>query len=236
VVTLPPWAAVEVDILGMENTNNISNAEPNIPDKKKVAILNKQVSRLRAAIYIFTAVLILFACLASFWIYNYYTVSPFETYFSEAPQKPIAYLYLSPQKGNYKIGEEFSMDVLINTAGSNVVASAAYLSYDKNKMEALSVDITGSVFDMTAEKEIIADEGKIKITLGKPTPGIVTFKGNAVRMATIRFKAIQAVSPYVENISFDFTKGSSLYSTIILDDKKGTNILDATRGAKIFID
>ena len=234
---MPPWAAVEVDILGMENTNNISNAEANVPDTKKIAILNQQVSRLRSTIYIFVAILFLFGCLSSFWIYNYYNSEiPFETYFSEAPQKPVAYLYLSPQKGNYKIGEEFSIDVLINTAGSNVVASAAYLSFDKKKIEALSIDITGSVFDMTAEKEIIANEGKIKITLGKPTPGIVTFKGNAVRMATIRFKAIQAASPYVENISFDFTKGSNLYSTIILDDKKGTNILDATRGARIFID
>lgn len=232
---MPPWAAVEVDILGMENTNNISNVNPEISEKKKIEVLNKKVSRLRAAIYIFVAILILFGCLSLFWIYNYYTESPFETYYSEAPQKPVAYLYLSPQQGNYKIGEEFTVDVLINTAGSNVVASAAHISYDKNRMEAISIDITGSVFNMTAEKNINANDGKIKITLGKPTPGIVTFKGNSVRMASIRFRALEQVNPKLENLYFDFTKGSALFSAVILDDGKGTNILDAVRGSKIFI-
>jgi len=205
-------------------------------DNTTVGILNKKISHLRSAVYIFVAISILMTCLALFWIYNAYnTETPFETYYSVAPQKPIAYLYLSPQQGNYKAGDEFTVDVLINTAGSNVVASAAYLSYDKIKMEALSIDVTGSVFNMTAEKEIDANDGKIKITLGKPTPGIVTFNGNNVKMATISFKALDKTNPTVENISFDFTKGSSLYSAIFLDDKKGTNILEATRGSKIFI-
>jgi len=209
--------------------------QQNPGDKTTVGILNKKISHLRSTVYIFVAISIFMSCLALFWIYNYYTESPFETYYSIAPQRPIAFLYLSPEKGNYKIGDEFSIDVLINTAGSNVVASAAYLSYDEKKMEALSIDITGSVFDMTAEKDINNNDGKIKITLGKPTPGIITFKGNDVRMASIRFKALDKTSPTVENLYFDFTKGSSLYSTVILDDKKGTNILDATRGSKIFI-
>lgn len=216
----------------MKNTNSVSSESSKISKNKKIGILNKKVSHLRSAVYISTAVL---TCLTLFWLYDYYTEPSFETYFSEAPQKPVAYLYLSPPKGNYKIGEEFSIDVLINTVGSNVVVSAAYLSYDKKKMEALSIDIAGSVFDMTAEKEINTNDGKIKITLGKPTPGIITFKGNAIRMATVRFKALEKTNPRIDNLYFDFTKGSSLYSTVILDDKKGTNILSATRGAKIFI-
>lgn len=215
----------------MENNNSVT-----VNSNRKIATLNKKISRLRSFIYILVAVFILFTCLSLLWIYNSYnTEVPFETYFSQAPQKPVAYLYLSPQTGNYKVGEEFTIDVLINTAGSNVVASAAYLSYDKKKIEALSIDVTGSVFNMTAEKEINANDGKIKITLGKPTPGIITFSGNKVRMATIRFRALDKTNPSVNNLYFDFTKGSSLYSTVIIDDKKGTNILDATRGSKIFI-
>lgn len=219
----------------MDNTNKNSNIEPNIPDKKKIAILNKQVSHLRAAIYIFVAALILFGCLSLFWIYNYYTESPFETFFSEAPQRPVAYLYLSPEQGNYKIGDEFAVDVLINTAGSDVNAASAFLSYDKTKMEALSIDVTGSVFDMTAQTKIIPDFGKIKIVLGTPTPGISTQKGNKVRMATIHFRALSKVNPIIENITFDFAKGVPDYSAVFLDDKKGTDILDAVRGAKIII-
>lgn len=215
----------------------MDNNTTNTRNKRVINTFKKRISHLRFFIYTLAAVLILFTCLSLVWIYNSYdTESPFETYFSTAPQKPVAYLYLSPEKGNYKIGEEFIVDVLINTAGSNVVASAAHLSYDKKKIEALSVDVTGSVFNITAEKEINANDGKIKITLGKPTPGIVTFKGHNVRMATIRFRALEATSPTIDNLYFDFTKRSSLYSTVILDDKKGTNILDKTRGAKIFID
>ncbi len=222
----------------MENQNNTSKEKSILSDRVKIEILKSKVSHLRSVVYISLAVLTLLASLCLLWIYNSYDTEfpyQFETYYSEAPQRLVAYLYLTPPKGNYKVGEEFSIDVLINTVGSNVVASAAYLSYDKKKMEAVSIDIIGSVFDMTAEKEINMKEGKIKITLGKPTPGIVTFKGNTVRMATIRFKALERTNPIVDNLYFDFTKGSSLYSTVILDDKKGTNILDATRGSKISI-
>lgn len=225
-----------MDIKNKDNIkDNINVTE--VSNQKTISVLNQQVSHLRFFVYTLLATLILFTALAVFWIYNAQnTESPFETYYSSAPKKSVAYLYLSPAKGNYKVGEEFSVDVLINTVGSNVVASAAYLSYDKKKMEALSIDITGSVFDITAEKEINERDGKIKITLGKPTPGIITFKGNAVRMATIRFRATEPTNPSLENLYFDFTKGSSLYSTVILDDKKGTNILDASRGSKIFIE
>jgi len=205
-------------------------------DRQKIKILNKKISLLRTIVYISLAILVLVTCLIVYNAYQPVYETPFETYFSTAPKKPVAYLYLSPKEGHYKVGDEFTVDVLINTVGSNVVASAAYLSYDKSKIEALSIDVTGSVFNMTAEKEINANDGKIKITLGKPTPGIVTFRGNAVRMATIHFKAIGATYPKTDNIYFDFTKGSSLYSTVIIDDKKGTNILDDTRGARIFID
>lgn len=204
--------------------------------QKTLGILKRKVSRLRSAVYIFVATSIFVSCLALFWITSYYnTEAPFQTYFSQAPQKPVAYLYLSPKQGNYKVGDEFPLDVLINTAASNVVAAAAYLSYDKKSIEALSIDVTGSIFNMTAEKEINTTDGKIKITLNKPSLDTVTFKGSDVRIATILFKAIGKTDPTNENIYFDLTKGSALYSAVFLNDKNGTNILDATRGAKIFI-
>jgi hypothetical protein len=55
-------------------------------------------------------------------------------------------------------------------------------------------------------------------------------------VATVHFKALAKVTPLTENIYFDFTKGSDLYSGVYLNDKKGTNILDAVRGTKITID
>lgn len=217
----------------MENTNNISNAETNIPDKKKIAILKKKISHLRTAIYIFVAISVLLTVLSLFWIYQSYEVPAVDTYFSTAPQPPKAFLYIAPAQGNYKVGDKFAIDVLVNTAGSNVVAAAAYLSYDKKNMEVESIDFANSLLGIVFENSINASDGKIKISLGKPTPGINVHSG---KLATIRFKATQKTSPYVDNISFDFTRGTTLYSAVIIDDKKGTNILDTTRGAKIFID
>lgn len=212
----------------MEN-NNQSNSENN----QKIPLLKKKVSRLRAFVYLLLACLIFLTSVILLWIYNIYTETSFETYFSIPPKQTKAYLYLSPREGNYKIGDEFPVDVLVNTVGSNIVVVSAHLSYNKNYLEALSIDLSDSLFEFTAENEINKEEGKIKITLGKPTPGIRSYNG---KVARIYFRAKNKTHPYMENIYFDFTKGSDLYSTVILDDKKGTNILSNTRGAKIKID
>ncbi len=207
--------------------NNDNNS-----DKKNIAQLLKQrISYLRFFVYVCVAISVLLTCLVVFWLSSSYT-EPLDIFYSTAPQPAKAFLFLSPGEGNYNVGDEFAIDVLVNTAGSNVVATAAYLSFNKDAMKVLSIDVSGSVFDMEAEKEINNKQGKIKITLGKPTPGV---KDNAGRVATIRFKALRKTKPFAENVYFDFTKGSSFYSTVILDDKKGTNILNTARGAKIFI-
>jgi len=201
---------------------------------KTVSALQKKISRLRVFVYLFLAISVLMTCVSLLWIYSAFIAeSPFETYYSTAPTPAKALLYLSPKEGNYKVGDEFSVDILLNTAGSDVVVSAAHLSYNKSKMEALSINLSGSIFEMTAEKEINAKDGKIKITLGKPTPGVKAQNG---KVATVNFRAKDKTRPYTDNVYFDFTKGSALYSTVILDDKQGTNILDATRGAKINIE
>ncbi len=210
----------------MENNNR--------DNSKKISLLQRKISHLRFFVYVSVAAVVLITCVIFLWIYTTYTeVSPFEIYYSVAPKSPKALLYLSPKEGHYKVGEEFSVDVLVNTMGSNVVGVAAYLSYNKKNLKALSVDLSESIFEIPFENKIDPKEGKIKIAVAKPTPGVKVYNG---KVATIWFKALAAVSPYRENISFDFTKGSSLYSAVIIDDKKGTTILDATRGAKINIE
>ena len=202
-------------------------------NRRLVEILMKKVNFLRAVIYILVAGLIVVTIL----IVSSNVFSPnlgiyFENikYSFKAPQ---ASLYLSPNVANYKVGDEFNIDVMVDTKGNNVVVVAAYLSYSKEQMEAASIDLTNSPFPFVAEKQIIAQDGKIKITIGKPTPGINTSAG---KIATVRFKAIAKSSPTIENISFDFTQGSSLFSGVFIDDKKGTNALDIIGGAKIFIE
>lgn len=197
-----------------------------------VNLLKRRINFLRAVVLIILGSFIVLTVLSVLMIFYY---SDLSTVFLVmlSPQGPKASLYLDPNVGKYKVGDEFSIDVLIDTKGNDVVVSAAYLSYNKNKMSALEIDTADSVFTIEAEREIIHQEGKIKITLGKPTPGINLSSG---KIATIHFSALEPITPQINNIYFDFAPNSSRYSTVILDNKLGTNILSSTRGAKIYID
>jgi len=217
------------------DTQNIDQKqnESIVQNRRLVEVLMKKVNFLRAVIYILVAGLILVTILiVSLSIFSPEVGNYFED-ISHSLKPPQASLYLSPNVANYKEGDEFNMDVMVNTNGNNVVVVAAYLSYNKEQLQAISIDLTDSLFQFVAEKQIISQDGKIKITIGKPTPGINT---NAGKVATIRFKAIKEINPESENISFDFTQGSSLFSGVFVDDKQGTNALNKTSGAKIFID
>lgn len=216
-----------------DNTINNEFNQNSFKNSKKISALRKKISHLSFFIYVLVAACVLITMVSLLWTYSVYTEPPFETYYSTPPQSPKALLYLSPKEGNCKVGDEFSVDILLNTAGSDVVGVAAYLSYATKDMEVLSVDVSSSIFEIIFENEINSKDGKIRIAIAKPTPGVRVYNG---KVATVKFKAIAPISPYRENIYFDFTKDSTLFSAVILDDKLGTNILEATRGTKIFID
>lgn len=133
-----------------------------------------------------------------------------------------AVLTASPQTGTYNANDNFQVSIYVNTGSKSVVVVAAYLNYDKAKFQAVSVDTTGSVFTMEAEKIIDSTNGVVKITRGIPSPGVNTPNG---LVATINFKAITATSPASDNLTFQFTAGSVLESNVILNDGLGTDYL-----------
>jgi len=133
-----------------------------------------------------------------------------------------ATLSVSPESGSYNQNGTFTVSVNLNTNGQNVVVAAAYLNYDRNSFQAVSIDTTGSVFTVEAEKIIDSVNGIIKITRGKPTPGVNTASG---LIATINFKALYGVTPSADNLTFRFIAGDNTQSTVIKDDGLGTNIL-----------
>jgi len=218
-----------MDTQNIDQKQNESIAQ----NRRLVKILMKKVNFLRAVIYILVASSILVTIL----IVSISLFSPnFDNYFENIKntlKAPQVSLYLSPNVANYKVGDEFNIDVMVDTKDNNVVVVAAYLSYSKEEMEAINIDLANSPFPFVAEKQIIAQDGKIKITIGKPTPGI---NSSAGKVATVRFRAIKKVNPTIENISFNFTQGSSLFSGVFIDDKQGTNALNIIGGAKIFIE
>lgn len=134
-----------------------------------------------------------------------------------------ATLSLSPSSGNFNIGEIFSIDIQLNTGGAQIVAVAAYLRYDKAKLEVASIDPSGSVFAYEAENTIDADNGRIFITRGQPTPGV---NGSSLQVARVNFKGLAAVSGSA--ITLDFTGvDANGDSGAILNDGLGSDVLSA---------
>jgi len=147
-----------------------------------------------------------------------------------------ATLSIFPNEATYKAGEEFPVNIYLNTKGNKVVAVAVYLSYDPSHFQAISVTTTGSVFG--AGYEIInyngsashVPTGTIEIVKASPSPGIETANG---LVATIKFKALTPISPTNDNITFNFTAPyASSDSDVILDDGQGTDILSGVNNAK----
>jgi len=140
-----------------------------------------------------------------------------------------ATLSLSPETGSYSVGDSFSVDVMVNTNGQDVVVVAAYIKYNTSYFRADSIDTAGSIFTTEAEKTIDSTAGEIKITLGKPTPGVNIANG---KVAAINFTAVLATAPTADNITFDFAAGSTLESNVILDDGLGTDILSGVYNSR----
>ena len=143
-----------------------------------------------------------------------------------------AELSLSPSTKTVGIGETFSVDVLVNTNGQNVVAVGAYLSYDATKLQVIDIGTSKSILTMEAEKVFDSNVGKIKISRTKPTPGINTANGN---LATINFKALSSVSPTKVDFIMEGIGISGTDSDILLDDGKGTDILSSVKNGSYTI-
>lgn len=144
-----------------------------------------------------------------------------------------ATLSLTPATASYYQNDSFTVSINLNTRGKSIVTVAAYVNYDTSSFQAVSVDTAGTAFN-TAQFETLIDEanGKIKITLGKQTPGINS--SNAL-VAKINFTALAATSPTADNITFDFTPGSIIDSNAILNDGLGTDILSGVNNVRYTI-
>jgi hypothetical protein len=159
-------------------------------------------------------------------------IVPFITRGSLVGNTNNAVLSFSPNFGVYRTNSPFPVDILLNTSGQRVVVAAAYFNYDPSKFQVVSVDTSGSIFSMEAESNITVP-GTVKISRGSPTPGVNTTNG---RVATVYLKGLTDTNPSSDNITFNFTAGSTLDSNVILDDSLGTDILSGVNNALFSLD
>ena len=122
-----------------------------------------------------------------------------------------ATLYFIPASGTYAPGQTFRATIMVNTQGQNVNAVAAYFTYPADKLDAVSVDTSGSVMTLFAEQT--AANGSVSISGGKPTPG---FSG-VQKIAAVDFRVKAGASGQAV---FAFTSGAA-----VLRDSDNQNIL-----------
>jgi parallel beta-helix repeat protein len=161
---------------------------------------------------------------------NYPLITPWQNHIGVPVTRTNAELFLSPATKTVKVGDSFSVDVLVNTDGQNVVVVSAYLNYDPTKLEVIGIDNSNSVFTMTIEKTANPTTRMIKLALGKPTPGVNTASGN---VATINFKAIAQASPAY--VSFVTDSDLPYITCVCPADVKGTDILGSVKNGAYFI-
>jgi hypothetical protein len=130
-------------------------------------------------------------------------------------------LSVSSNVSSHKVGDEFPIQILLNTAEKNIVAVQAVFNYDKNSLQVVSVDISNSGFNYEIKNTIDANQGQGFLALAKPTPGA---NGAAVKVATVNLKALANINEPALQLKMD-TFDAVSDSAAILDDGQGTNIL-----------
>lgn len=130
-------------------------------------------------------------------------------------------LSTSATEATHKMGDEFPIQIFLNTAGRNIVAVQVFFSYDKNALQVISSDISGSDFNHEIKNTIDMNQGQGFLALARPTPGV---SGAAIKVATVNLKALADVREPVLRLKLD-TFDAVSDSAAILDDGQGMNVL-----------
>ncbi|HPN96870.1 MAG TPA: cohesin domain-containing protein [Candidatus Moranbacteria bacterium] len=150
-------------------------------------------------------------------------------------------LTVKSPKDSVEKDKNVAINLVLNTSGKNVVAVNAILEYDADSFELKNLVTDNSPFEKNNKCQIDGkscqivkkEKGKISMTFAKPSPGV---KGSELFIANIVFKAIKETAPKGNNFKL-FFEGSGKYgdSDVIVDDEKGTDILEQVVGKKITV-
>lgn len=127
-----------------------------------------------------------------------------------------ATLALSPSTDSISIGDEFDIEIIVDTDGVDVDGVDAVIDYDNTRLSVVSVT-EGTIFSTYPLNEV--SSGTISLSgIDLTTP----FNGTGT-LGTIRFRALQEGTADVE---FDFTPGSTTDSNVA-DSITTDDILDS---------
>lgn len=138
-----------------------------------------------------------------------------------------ASLSLSPASGTEKIGDLFSVDVILDTGTDSVSGATAIINYDAAKLQVQDDDSAssgvqikqGTIFNQTPlTNSVDATMGKIRYDSGSLG---TSYTGRGV-MATIHFKAQTAGTAAV---TFVFDSNSTIDTSLVAAASGPTNLL-----------
>jgi hypothetical protein len=133
-------------------------------------------------------------------------------------------MYLVPSTQNVLIGQEFTVDVKIDTtdSSSSINAAQATIQFPVSMLSAVSVDTQSSTFDFWLTGPTITnDDGTIQF-IGGTIKGIA---GSALEIAQITFRATG-----VGSADLMIANGA-----VLAADGKGTNVLAGIQGVSIAV-
>jgi len=140
---------------------------------------------------------------------------------SVANENPQVTLSAQASAASHKSGEGFPVEIILNTAGKNIVAIQVVFTYDKNTLELLSIDTAGSDFNFEINKSIDASAGQGSLSLARSTPGV---NSQMSKVAIANFRALADAKEPTLKLKFE-SQAAVSDSAAILDDGLGTNVL-----------
>lgn len=129
------------------------------------------------------------------------------------PHTPKTVSFVIPSKGQFKIGEMFSMKIEIVGIETPINAVQADIGFDPSILEVVDISTEESFASVFIQKEIENEAGYARLTGGLPNPGFFSDRGV---FGTVMFRG---KSPGVVEVEFLPT------SVVLANDGRGTNVL-----------
>jgi len=139
------------------------------------------------------------------------------------PPTPKTVWFNIPPKGQYRLGEIFSMPIEIAGVKKPINAVQADLSFDPKRLEAVEVSTKDSFANIFVQKEVNNKVGFTRLIGGLPDPGFFSDRG---LLGSVYFKG---KIPGIVKVEF-------LPSSLVLaNDGRGTNVLKELASASFLI-
>ncbi|MBI2046431.1 MAG: hypothetical protein HYT28_03375 [Parcubacteria group bacterium] len=146
----------------------------------------------------------------------------FLAFFSYAFSADAAVISLLPQARTFGVGQEFNVDIKIDTEETHINAGQATVRFPIGMLELMSVDKSGSAFGFWVEEPKISNEDGTLMFTGGTTSGV---SGGSLQILKMKFKAKDA--GLVDILLQD--------AAVTASDGKGTNVLSALKGTSVSV-